>query len=89
MIKNYLSRILGERRMSQAELSRITGIRAATINDIYHELAERISVDYVDKICEALDCTVNDLFEYIPNKMRSTGKDLIIEKHGNRKAKNK
>lgn len=89
MIKNYLSRLLGERRMTQAELSRLTGIRAATINEIYHEIAERIAVDHVDKICEALDCSLDELFEYIPNKMRSTGKDLIIEKHGNHKGINK
>lgn len=88
MIKNYLSRLLGERRMSQAELSRLTGIRTATINEIYHEIAERISVDHVDKICEALDCSLDELFEYIPNKKRSTGKNLIIEKHGNQKPKN-
>ena len=87
MVKNYLSRLLGERRMSQAELSRRTGIRAATINEIYHEIAERISVDHVDKICEVLDCSLHDLFEYIPNKVRSTGKDLILEEHGNRKVK--
>ncbi len=87
MIKNHLSRLLGERRMSQAKLARLTGIRPATINDIYHEMAERISIEHIDKICEVLHCSVADLFEYIPNAQPITGSHLIVEEHGNRKAK--
>ena len=79
MIRNHLSRLLGERRMSQAELSRQTGIRAATINEIYHEIADRISLEHLDKICEALDCSLHELIEYVPNKRRLTGKNLILE----------
>lgn len=73
--------------MSQAELSRITGIRAATINEIYHEMAERISFEHLDKICEALDCSLHNLIEYVPSKRRKTGNNLIVEYHGNRKKK--
>lgn len=41
----------------------------------------------IDKICEALDCTITDLLEYIPNERKTTGKYLILEEHGNRKQK--
>ncbi len=68
MIKIYLSTILGEYRITQAELSRKTGIRPAIINEIYHETIERINLKYISKICEVLDCRVNDLMEYIPDK---------------------
>lgn len=68
MIRIYLSRLLGERRMSQIELSRKTGIRPATINEIYNELAERVSLDHLDRICKALDCKLSDLIKYIPSK---------------------
>lgn len=27
-----------------------------------------MNVDHLDKICEALDCKIEDLIEYIPNK---------------------
>jgi putative transcriptional regulator len=70
MIRIYLSKVLGEKRMSQAELSRITGIRPNTISEIYNELIERINVDHLDKICEVLDCNVCDLIEHVPNKRR-------------------
>lgn len=84
MIINHISRILGEKRWSQARLARVTGIRAATINELYNDLAIRITLENLDRICEALDCDVSDIFEYIPNHQRKTGKDLLVEEHGNR-----
>jgi len=77
VIKIHLSRILGEKRWTQADLSRRTGIRPTTISEIYNEIIERINIDHLDLICEALDCEVSDLIEYKPNKIRRTGKDLI------------
>lgn len=84
MVANHLSRILGEKRWSQAKLAMVTGIRAATINELYNDLAARITLENLDRICEALDCDVADILEYIPNHQRKTGKDLIAEEHGNR-----
>lgn len=74
MIKVHLSRLLGEQRITQAELSRLTGIRASTINDIYHEMMERLNVEHLDKICTALNCTIADLLEYIPCYDRGAAK---------------
>ena len=68
MIKIRLSRILGDIRMTQAELAQKTGIRAATINEMYHELIERVNLDYLSRICKVLDCEVADILEYIPDK---------------------
>lgn len=85
MIKIHLSRLLGEKRWTQAYLSQITGIRPSTIGDIYHEMVERINLEHLDKLCEALDCQVYDLIEYLPNPQKKTGENLIIEEHGNQK----
>lgn len=89
MIKNHLSRLLGEKRWTQKALSDITGIRPSTINEWYHEIIQRLNIDHIDKICEALNCEVTDLLEYIPNNQKRTGKSLIFEEHGNRKQKKK
>ena len=48
MIKIHLSRILGEKRITQAELARQTGIRPSTIREIYNEISERLNIDYLD-----------------------------------------
>ncbi|MED4377602.1 helix-turn-helix transcriptional regulator [Schinkia azotoformans] len=66
MIKIHLSKIMGEKRITQAELARRTNIRPNTINEIYHELIERINLEHLDKICEVLECEVSDILEYIP-----------------------
>lgn len=87
MIRIYLSKLLGEKRWSQADIARRTGIRPSTINEMYHEIIPRVNVDHLDKICEVLNCGVEDLIEFIPNKHPTTGKYLILEEHGNRKNK--
>ena len=61
MIRIKLSTLLGERRMSQRELSRKTGIRYATIHEYYNEFAERVKLEYLDLICEVLHCELSDL----------------------------
>lgn len=48
MIRIRLSTLLGERRWTQADLARATGIRAATINEYYHEQVDRINLEYFD-----------------------------------------
>ncbi len=85
MIKNNLSVLLGKKRMTQKELADLTGIRPATINEIYHEIALYYSIENIDKICEVLEWDISELFEYVPNKIKKTGENLIKEFHGNRK----
>lgn len=70
MIRIYLSRLLGERRMTQSELAKRTGIRPTTVGEYYHELIERINVDHLDKMCEVLGCKLSDLIDYIPSGKR-------------------
>lgn len=80
MIRILLSTRLGERRWTQADLARKTGIRPGTINDLYHELTERINLEHLDLICEALDCDITDILVRVPNKeprtMSRTGGEL-------------
>lgn len=85
MIRIYLSKLLGERRMTQKQLSELTGIRRNAINEWYHEITVSLKLEHIDRICEVLDCSIDELIEYIPNKIPKTGKHLIIEEHGNRK----
>jgi len=85
MVRIYLSRILGEKRMSQKELSKLTGIRPNTISEWYNEIAVSLKVEHIDRICEVLGCRLDELIEVIPNRMPKTGEHLIIEEHGNQK----
>lgn len=62
-IKIYLSELLGNKKMTQAELARKTGIRPNTINEIYWEMVDRISLEHIEQICSVLNCEVCDLIK--------------------------
>ncbi len=68
MIRILLSIRLGELRWTQADLARKTGIRPSTINELYHELAERVKLEHIDLICEALGCELDELIVREPNR---------------------
>ena len=84
MIRILLSTRLGEQRWTQADLARATGIRPNTIGELYHECAERVSLEHLDLICEALDCEPSDLIVREPNNevkvKRRTGTPLHTKK---------
>jgi len=69
MIRILLSTRLGERRWTQADLARKTGIRPATINDLYWEIAERVTIEHLDLICAALDCDLSKVIVREPNSI--------------------
>jgi len=66
MIKILLSRKLGKLRWTQGDLARATGIRAATINALYNEVADRVNLDHLSKICEVLNCELSEIMTYEP-----------------------
>lgn len=87
MVRIHLSKLLGEKRMTQKRLAELTGIRPNTINEWYNEITVSLKVEHIDRICEVLGCSIEELIEVIPNKVPRTGKHLIIEEHGNRKTR--
>lgn len=68
MIKSNLPVLLAERRLKVADLIRMTDISKSTMHKIYNDQTSRIDFETMDKICEALDVQVGDLFEYVPNQ---------------------
>ena len=68
-IRILLSTKLGELRWSQADLARKTGIRPSTLSEIFNEVCERVNLEHLDLICEALDCELTDILVRTPNKI--------------------
>ncbi len=48
MLRILLSVRLGEKRWTQKQLADATGIRRNTINDLYHEMTDRVSLEQLD-----------------------------------------
>lgn len=67
MLKNNLAVLMAEKKIRIAELHRLTGISANTLSNLYNEKTNMISFKTIEKICEALECEVGELFRYIPS----------------------
>ncbi|OBA04615.1 Cro/Cl family transcriptional regulator [Bacillus subtilis] len=65
MIKVHLSRVMGERKVNIAEVSRLTGLHRNGISRLYYEETDGIKFDTLEKLCKALDCEITDLLEII------------------------
>ncbi len=69
MIKNRLKILLAERNLNYTKLSEMTGISVNALSKMGKSGgtgAKQITYEVLEKLCEALDCTVADIIEYIP-----------------------
>lgn len=74
MVRCYLSRMMGDRKMKIVDVARHTGLHRNTITLLYNETATRIDLETIDRLCELFGCRVGDLFEHIPqNRPASQG----------------
>lgn len=58
-----LDELLTEREMSQHELSRLTGIRQASINEMCRNQTSRLPLKNLAKICDVLGCEIADILD--------------------------
>lgn len=54
---------MGERKLKISDLARETGINRGTITRLYHETAERVELDVIEKLCDYFQCEIADLLE--------------------------
>ncbi len=67
-LKTNLSKILGDKRITQTDLVKRANLNTRTINFIYHDKWGRIARETIIKLCEALDITPGELFELVPGE---------------------
>lgn len=65
MIRCYLSRMMGDRKMKIVDVARETGLHRNTITLLYNETATRVDIETIERLCELFRCQVGDLFEYV------------------------
>ena len=68
MLKNHLSKLMGEKRYSIVEVSRKTGLTTSTISNLYNDKVKRLDFDTLEKLCKLLNCNTQDIIEYIPDE---------------------
>lgn len=72
MIKIELEKLLESRSLYW--LSKETGIRWATLSAMVNGKAQRVNLEDIDLICDALECAPGDLFTRVERKTRKKGK---------------
>lgn len=73
MLNINLRKLLFDKDWNISDLYRATGgdidgVRYNTLLAYYHGYIKRMNVKDIVKICDALDCKLSDLIEYIPDK---------------------
>ena len=70
MLKCNLSTLMGRERLTIAEVIRRTGLTRNAVSTLYEERAKRIDLNTIARLCELFECSVDDLFEYIPGAVQ-------------------
>ena len=60
--------MMAKRKMSLNELSDKVGITLANLSILKNNKAKAIRFSTLEAICQALDCSVADIIEFIPDK---------------------
>lgn len=68
-----LFHLLVDRDISNRELQKMTGFSGNIMTRMKRE--QYISLESVEKICNALNCKVDDILEFIPKEQKGRTKD--------------
>lgn len=68
MIIIHLDVMMAKRKMSLNELSDKVGITLANLSILKNNKAKAIRFSTLEAICQALECSIADIMEYIPDK---------------------
>lgn len=68
MIVINLDVMMAKRKLSLNELSEKVGITLANLSILKNNKAKAIRFSTLDAICKALECNVEDIIVYIPEK---------------------
>ena len=64
MIKLTVDKYIDARGITRYELAKRTGIRFQIVDNYYKNKVVRYDSYVLDRMCEALDCKIEDLIEY-------------------------
>lgn len=64
----HLREIMEERGITRNQLAKRIDARFEVVNKWYQGELEKMDLDILARICYALDCTTEDLLEYIPGE---------------------
>ena len=67
MILNKLSELIGRKRLKIKDVVDRTGLARNTVTELYYARAKMVTLETLDKLCNGLDCRLDEIIEYIPD----------------------
>lgn len=68
MIKIKLRELMWDRNVTAVAVHKATGISQSIISEVIHNKRVNLGLDIINKLCIFLDCNINDILEFIPEK---------------------
>jgi len=65
-IKIKIANVMKEKQISKTKLSYLAFLQLRQLNNLVNEKAARVDFDVLARICNALDCRIEDILEYVP-----------------------
>lgn len=65
-IKIKIADVMKEKQISKTKLSYLAFLQLRQLNNLINEKAARVDFDVLARICNALDCKIEDILEYVP-----------------------
>ena len=63
MVEWRFEEMLKEKKISRYKLQSLTHINYPRVNQLYKNIAKNISFEEIEKLTNALDCSITDLFK--------------------------
>jgi len=64
MIDSNLSTLMGSKRLKVIDVAREIKVNRSSIDKLYNNEAKRIDLDVLDKLCDFLECTPNEILKF-------------------------
>lgn len=65
-IKIKIADVMKEKQISKTKLSYLAFLQLRQLNNLINEKAAKVDFDVLARICNALDCKIEDILEYVP-----------------------
>lgn len=69
-IEILLKERLKERKISQREFARISGVRRPTINEMCNNQIKQLPLENLAAICETLECEITDILKLVKSPIK-------------------
>lgn len=64
-IKIKLAELMTKKNLTKSELCRLSDVGMSTINNYSNNTIKLLDVNVLCKLCDALDCKISELLEYV------------------------